>query len=622
MPFQSSDAPAHRPPRQSGQPLPSRHVRARPGLKQWRKLPLAVILSSLLAACGGSDGDDTLVVEQPMAAPEWAGLQRELLAANATGARAFAEEFLDERGYLTHETRWGGNDGPDDAMENLNNWTLAYALGSPESVVEDFSRAWEGHIRQFTEAREAGIPMAQDGMFYREFITSFDWEHTGEGLAAFYHYGLGKPNDPKYRERVLRFTGFFNGDDAEAQNYDPARKLMKSLHIGSRGPKLDYATEQDWGGLPVPGQPERLTRYATAGNIVGDHPLNLGTTTLGMTAYMLTGEDKYRNWVLEYSGAWRDRILQNGGNIPTNIGLDGTIGGEWNGKWYGGAFGWDFDPGQSARNYYMRGVRIGMGNSMLLTGDQGFAEPLRAQIGNLLAASRMQPDGSLLIPNKYGDQGWYGYGNNHHNDVQQDLFLWSMNDADKERIKQLGWMSFLAGTNPNYPVTALRSALQQSRQRVQAIANDPATVAERWQTWRSDAFAAFNPVSTSALVNLMLGGNDPGTSGNTLHSRLRYFDPAGARAGVPADVAALVTAIAADSVSVTLVNTGQTPREVILQAGAYGEHRFTDVAVAGRTQDVNANTLRVRLAPGAGADLQIGMARYTNKPTLLFPWNR
>src|SRR5690606_7046182 len=131
-----------------------------------------------------------------------------------------------------------------------------------------------------------------------------------------------------------------------------------------------------------------------------------------------------RDWLLEYAGAWRDRIMQNGGNIPTNIGLDGTIGGEWDGKWYGGTFGWDFDPGQSSRNYYMRGVRMGMGNAILLTGDESYTEPLRGQIANLLEAAQVQPDGSLLIPNKHGDQGWYGYGNNSHFDVQQDLYLW------------------------------------------------------------------------------------------------------------------------------------------------------------------------------------------------------
>lgn len=564
---------------------------------------------------------ESLVIDQPLEAPEWATLQRELLALNAEGARVFADEFLDDRGYLTHVVRWGGNDGPDDAIENFHNWTLAYALGSPESLLEDFERAWEGHIVQFTEARAAGIPAAEDGMYYREFITSFDWEHTGEGLAAFLFFGLGKPDDAKYRERVTRFAGFYNGDDPEARNYDPQHRIIRSLHNGSRGPRLTPATENDWGGLPVKSEPDRLTRYADAANIVGDHPLNLASTTLGLNAYLLTGEERYRDWVLEYAGAWRDRILANGGNIPTNIGLDGTIGGEWDGKWYGGTFGWDFDPQQSGRNYFMRGVRIGMGNALLLTGDESWAEPLRQQIDNLYAAARVE-DGRVLLPNKHGDHGWYGYGSNSHLDVQQDLYLWTLDEADRERIEEVPWLAFLAGENPDYPVTALTNALQGVRERMAKIESDPATPEQRRQEWRSDSFYDFNPVSTTTLINLMLGGNDPGSSGNSLHTRLRYFDPERDRAGVPEDVAALVTRISRESVTVTLVNTSRTtPREVVVQAGAYGEHQFTTADSGGLTHDVNAPTFSVVLQPGAGSELEIGMVRYANQPTLLFPWD-
>jgi hypothetical protein len=557
-----------------------------------------------------------------MEVPEWALLQRELLESNAEGARVFAEEFLDERGYLTHVTRWGGNDGPDDAMENFHNWTLAYALGSPESVIEGFSRAWEGHLLQYTEARAPGIPMAENGMYYREFITSFDWEHTGEGLAAFHFYGLGKPDDPTYRDRVVRFAGFYNGDDPEAQNYDAELKIIRSLHNGSRGPKLTPATEQDWGGLPVPGQPDRLTRYATASNLVGDHPLNLLATTLGINAYMLTGEERYRDWVLEYTGAWRDRILANGGNIPTNIGRDGTIGGEWDGKWYGGVFGWNFDPSTSSRNYYMRGVRVSMGNAILLTGDPRWAEPLRQQVSNLYAASQVD-DGRILLPNKHGDDGWYGYTPSQHFDVQQDIYLWSFAEVDKARIRDLPWIAFLDGTNPDYPVTALQAELQRVRQRVEMIRNDADTPERRWREWRSDSFFRFNPVATTALINLTLGGNDPSYSGNTLHSQVRYFDPQRRRAGLPEDVSALVTGITPAGITLTLVNINQTEaRDLIIQGGAYGEHHFTSVSFDGHVQEPDARTFAVRLEPGSGTNFDIGMRRYANQPTMDYPWNR
>jgi hypothetical protein len=582
-----------------------------------RRLPLLGVSLGCLLLARGALADDVLVIDTRAEPPEWALLQRELMAANAAGAHAFMEKYVDDRGYLRHTERWGGNDGPDDAMENFHNWPLAYALGAPQSLLDDYSRAWEGHLLQFTEARAEGIPAAANGMYEREFITSFDWEHTGEGLQAFFFYGLCRPDDPKYRERVVRFAGFYNGDDPLAPNYDPEHRVIRSLHNGSRGPKMTPATEQDWGGLPVPGEPGRLTRYSTASEVAGDHPLNLLSTTLGTTAYMLTGERKYRDWVLEYAGAWRDRILANGGNVPTRVGLDGTIGGE-GGKWYDGVFGWNFWPQESGRNYFMRGPRVAMGNGLLLSGDLGWIEPLRRQMANLHAVRRVE-NGQVLLPNKHGDDGWYGYVPNRHRNVELDIYLWSLGESDKERVSDLPWIAYLDGRDPGYPAAALREALEQARERMRRIGQDSSDPAAR----RSDYFADLNPVATTALVNLALGGNDPGTPGNLLHSRLRYFDPLRRRAGLPEDVAALVSRITTDGVTLTLVNVSRTrAREVIVQAGAYGEHRFTTVTLDGRTTQVGEAVMAVRLAPGSAGELAIGIERYVNQPALIFPWDR
>ena len=374
---------------------------------------LTLLVGTIALTVGSLAAEVRIVIDTAMPPPAWALAERELLEANARGAKAFFHRYLDDRGYLLCVERWGGLDGPDDAMENFNNWPLAYALGAPESLLQVYKRAWEGHLRQYTEVKAPGIEMAENGMYWREFVTAFDWEHNGEGLAAFHFYGLGKPDDPIYRKRVRRFTSLYNGEDEFAKNYDSEHKIIRSLHNGSRGPKLSPASEMDWGGLAVEGQPERLARYSTAANIRGDHPLNLCAATLGMNAYMLTHEAKYRDWVLEYVSAWRDRILENRGNIPTNIGLDGTIGGEWDGKWYGGTFGWNFWPQSASRNYYIRGPRIALGGALMLTGDLGFAEPLRRQIDNLYAAKKVE-NGRVLLPNKYGDDGWYGYRASEH----------------------------------------------------------------------------------------------------------------------------------------------------------------------------------------------------------------
>src|SRR5687767_2453147 len=274
-----------------------------------------VLLACCLAASMWAAPPPLVQIDQPKPPPHWALAERALLKAYTEAAAEFAAKYVDERGFFRCIERWGGNDGPDDVMETFTPWTLLYALGAPDSILEQYRRIWEGHLVQFTQARAPSTEMAKNGMYYKEFPTAFDWEHTGEGLAAFHFYALAAPKDPLYINRMRRFAGFYMNEDREAPNYDPKHKIIRSLHNGSRGPKLTPASVFDWGGEAVSGDPGRHDRYRAAGNIRGDHPLNLASCSLGFNAYALTGERKYRDWLLEYAGAWRDRVLANGGNI-------------------------------------------------------------------------------------------------------------------------------------------------------------------------------------------------------------------------------------------------------------------------------------------------------------------
>ncbi len=565
----------------------------------------------LVAAAVSVSARPEIVLGDPVSPPAWALAERLLLDSASAGVREFYERFVDRRGYLKCVERWGGNDGADDAMENFGGWTLLYALGGSPDALELYRRAWEGHLRQYTQARAPGIEMARDGMYWREFVTSFDWEHTGEALAAFHMYGLARPDDPAYAARVKRFADFYTGADPDADNYDSELRIVKSLHNGSRGAKLSPASEMDWGGLPVADAPERLTRYATASNIRGDHPLNLAATALGFNAYALTGDRRFRDWAVEYAGAWRLRVMRNHGNIPTNIGLDGAIGGEWGGKWYGGVFGWNFWPESSGRNYFIRGPRIAFGIGALLTGDTGFLEPLRRQVANLYAARKVV-DGRVLLPRKHGDDGFYGYADGQHLDVQRDVYLFTLDRSLLDGLAGDPWIRFLDGSNPDYPLRALGGDISSVRSRLARMRADDSVDYER----SSDYTQRFNPAATDSLVELALGANPPGRSGNILHARLFYFDPAGDRPGLPDRVAALVDRIDSSGVRVRLVNLDSTrARRVVLQAGAYGEHSFDLVRSGGAEIQIDGSRMEVLLGPGAGGSLDIGMDLFANQPS-------
>ena len=115
--------------------------------------------------------------------------------------------------------------------------------------------------------------------------------------------------------------------------------------------------------------PEMLAHFAEYGNVVGDSTQNLCATSMAANAYMFEHEAKYKDWLIEYVDAWLKRTGANGNNIPSVIGLDGTVGGGWDGKWYGGVYGWGFSPYDPAhgrranRNTVYRGLRVGFLNA-------------------------------------------------------------------------------------------------------------------------------------------------------------------------------------------------------------------------------------------------------------------
>ena len=76
-----------------------------------------------------------LIIEAPMSPPTWALLERELLRASAAACEEYFAHYFDARGYLLCVTRWGGDDGPDDAIENLATWPELHALGAPDVML-------------------------------------------------------------------------------------------------------------------------------------------------------------------------------------------------------------------------------------------------------------------------------------------------------------------------------------------------------------------------------------------------------------------------------------------------------------------------------------------------------
>lgn len=558
-----------------------------------------------------------LNINSPMSPPPWAVLERKVFEQNTEALHIFAEKYYDERGYLKVDATLGGGAGADDSTEPTNNWGLLYALGGDEYVLQTLRKAWEGHYQQYTEA----------GGLHEEFIRSFDWQHNGEQYRSFYDLGLCDPCNEKYRERVCRFADFYLG----MPNYNPNKRLIRSVLNGSAGPIMN-ATLEDWGG-------QDFFKYWTGVKVRGDTPLNMQSTSLVTTAFLISGEKKYRDWVKEYGDAWVERARANNGIFPGNVGLNGKPGEDWphpakqfpeyvpKGSevypWAGGVMGWS---GWGGPHMVMSGVRMGLKNAFLLTANDRYLEAGRRQIEHLRKGMQIgvKSNGKPLTTDGSGQKQWFA----------EDLYLlrpgryedyfrqyWGPGQGHDQPHYEMGytldWIAWLDGENANFPESILKKSLKHIDRRVRKIRADKSI---DWE--RECNLTGKNPVATAALTMLTTGGRQPSWRGSLLFARLRYFDPDRGRPGLPPDVGALVDRIRDEEVHVTLVNLSTTtPRTVVVQGGAYAEHQITEIAVTnGPSRKINGRAFVVKLQPGAGAKIRVQMKRFVRRPTLSYPW--
>lgn len=593
----------------------------------------------------------TVPIHTVQTPPEWALWQRLALEQLYPAAREFVEKYTRPDGTLIWREQWPGFDGSDDGYESFYNFPLYYALGGPREIDGLSRKLWEAVTRQFT----------QYGQIWKEFDANYDWMHHGESYTNFYFMGLADPTNQTFRERAQRFAGLYLNEDPDAINYDPQQKLIRSPITGSRGPRFEN-TADDWithrpilADYPLPyddipgvtdssdwNDDQKFPLILKAINermMRGDVPLNLTATSMVLNAFMYTGDARYKQWIEEYVNGWLERVRQNDGILPDNVGLSGQIGEHMDGKWWGGYYGWRWPHGLFNQ---LEATLIGATNARLVSGDERYMQLART-VFELVESKQREEGGRWLVPHRHGDDGWYDY---RPLNPKHAIHLWfiSRSADDWARVERLmkaaspddfeyhkgkgdsenplPWLRFLAGEDAEYPVRILRDTHEEMTRRLQMIRDDRTTPDEQdvhhWQRR--------NPVILEGLVQTMLGGPNHIYHGGLLHVSVRYFDPANGRPGIPPDVAALVERITPTGISLQLVNLHPTqPRDVIVQGGAFGEHRITNVRQVvhypHQFHTVDDKCFQVHLGPGAGGRLEIGLDRYANPPSYAFPWD-
>ncbi|MFE6736552.1 hypothetical protein [Microbacterium sp. NPDC057650] len=622
-------------------------------------------------------GFDWLEVDTPADPPRWAVLERDLMTRLEAASDEFLSRYTREDGTLIWRDEWPGMDGSDDPYEAFMYLALFYSLGGSERVYEAARKMWDAITWQWT----------QYGQIEREFDGYYDWMHHGEANLFHYFLGLAKPSSLKDRQRAENFAKMYNGEDPKAPNFDPDLGIITAPQSGSRGPR-HVVTAEDLGthrGVLVDYLPpfedmasapfdegngradwldddvfaeviELMNRRTTRGDV----PLNLNATGQFTHAFLYSGAEKHRAWVVDYLACWAARAEANeGGVMPDNVGLSGEVGEYLDGKWWGGHYGWRWPHGF----FTIIEPLINAGtNAYLLTGDDAHLDAARAQLDINFALGREQ-DGGWVVPNKRFDSGWADY---RPASAFHAVHMWArtLSDADHARVERvprttdwaevgfprapfavkhynvntLAWYEYMQGRNEGFPERALEAnseLLDQQLTRMRSDDGDPRgwdtlshlqgypdTVSLQTDGYAIHAWMEFNPVYFESLVQLMWGAPMHISHGGLQHATVRYFDADLQRPGLPADVAALVQAVTPGSVTLELVNLGSEERHVVVQAGAFGEHRFTSVDAGGDVQEIDSPWTGLRLAPGAGTAIHLGMRRYVNEPSYQTPWSR
>jgi hypothetical protein len=355
---------------------------------------------------------------------------------------------------------------------------------------------------------------------------------------------------------------------------------------------------------------------------------------------------------------------RNGGIMPDNVGPTGEIGEKRGGQWWGGGWGWD--GGRAGPGDLLIGaLTVAAECALLLTGDFGYLEILRSQLKMLLDNGTTRDDGEVLVPYRHSVDGWTDLkpmnprdlAHLYHASMSQDdykLFA-SIRDAavDKDWNEIVGGsdkgagdpeharFQYYDGRNPDWPESVIRNEYDHVAKLFEAMRQDNRDL----ETRARDAFWPPNPGIAKGLIQVTMGTPQNIYRGGLLRAQVRYFDSDRGRPGLPPDVAALVDSLDADGAGIRLVNLSNTAtRNVIVQAGAFGEHQVTEARYSGvdtdafpsnpstwgkgtewpsgdKAMSVDRKFFGVELPPSTSISLNLGMRRFVNQATYAFPWH-
>ena len=530
-------------------------------------------------------------------APLWAKNQLDGLAAWERALEACLEKFVDEStGKVCAEFHHGT---ADDVAEAFAVWDHVILLRGNQRLGRGYVKIWEwlydemfrrkiftsGFYRGDYDAKgELALASERSRAFYRG---GYDAEHAGELLQLLYGALEMDPTNPKLIEAVCGVANVMMGPC-----WNPETRLLRHQVLSSSGGR---------------GEP-----YDTIDNTI--------YTLAGFYAYLATGQEKYRRWVLEYVESWNQLAELNGGVFPYRVRSDTReIPQEW---WSGGPFAYDRGIGVAVRAIHGWAPAVAClapaRRSINLRAVETFVDTLFRHGQNGLPANSM-PEGKWK---RRGDP-WTlvklvdrPYVLRFQRPAAERIrkYYQHASGAEKEFLR---WANFtyFGGEDMDYVAKLFanrKASADRLRQRVLALGPDqlPRT---------GDEVANFT--KRTGLEQCFVDGAfwglwENGRCGGASTASIRYWRPDGA-IGLPEGVAALVRHVGKEELHLFFYNARQNATTVRLTAGYYGQHRFEGASCDGKPEvKVGGRRLDVVVAARSLAKLKLRLTRYAYPPTL------
>ncbi len=559
---------------------------------------LAVSLLNLAAGAQEASRSEATPIRVGTAAkerPAWATKQLAAFAAIEKCYQDFMKRFVKPDGSTVVTARCShGN--IDDIMEGFFKWDKFMLLAASDDLREKYVRVWKYHWKYGTEKR-----WFADGFY----VKGYDAEHAGELLPMLWACLELRPDDRELADLNIATAEVLT----RPEWFDHQKGLFKYSWV--RSAPIDEAWRQKW-----------LTRWR------GECGVNTIYSSCVWLAYLSSGKEKYRKWVLDYSRAWNAAAKRNKGVFPYHIDTaSGKFGPGGDGRWWKGTekgtasfdyAGYGFvTPTRGFRNLPVAAAFLDGGKTEHASGLVSTVKAFFANAENGLPASAYD-----------GDKGGWFRGKKwpHHIPVLLDKAYVLTFDPELKKLiagyptEKARWLeremaewcqfTYCGKGDLSNAEKAFERAKRRAEKRMQKASalKDPRKgddLTEVTHEYLGDLDYVDGAQWTGH--NARCGGPSPGPVG--------YFSDKGRR-GLPPGVAALVRNVEEKSTTVLLANSRGKPVRIILTGGYYGQHRIDAVASAGKRTAVKSRRVLLEVPAGGVAELKLTLVPCAEKPTL------